>query len=120
MTAHDIPRRIEAPAGYGPGCPNCGRALVRRDTGLCDPCTAKTPEARGEWQEWRGVGSEKAVRFSEPLPADCCMRCLTPLGGRTQGTHDKFCLGKPFSCSCGRTYSNPHDLKVHRRARGHP
>lgn len=120
MTAHDIPRRIEAPAGYGPGCPNCGRALVRRDTGLCDPCTAKTPEARGEWQEWRGVCSEKAVRFSEPLPADCCMRCLTPLGGRTQGTHDKFCLGKPFSCSCGRTYSNPHDLKVHRRARGHP
>jgi hypothetical protein len=119
MTAHSPSRRYRVNQAESTGCP-CGTLTVRADTGLCEKCTAKTEESKRQWAEWREECSQREVRLSAPLPVDCCLKCQLPLAGQSQSVHDKRCLAKPFSCSCGLTYANRYDLKLHRGKYHHP
>lgn len=101
------------------GCP-CGRSsLVRRDTGLCEKCTAVLPEELRKRQEWRELCFEKSKRRSAGLPPDVCMTCMQSFGeGVSRHAHERFCPAKPYACSCGVRYYLPHELRSHQSKSG--
>lgn len=100
-----------------PECPGCGRfRVVRSDTNLCEPCTAKTPAYRQSWEKFRRRAAP--VVRSEPGPREpFCLVCCKPLGDRTDADHRKWdCPERPHVCAvCGTRFLRVNDLNDHRR-----
>jgi hypothetical protein len=101
-------------------CP-CGASLTRRDTGLCERCTAKLPDQQAAAEQWRQRCILGPARFkSEPLAGDACPNCVQSYEGTWAHHRDFECPSKPVVCDCGRRYENVWDMARHQReARAH-
>lgn len=121
MRQDDDPQRIDAsaPILYCEGCG--GSSLLRSDSGLCERCTAKRPEAREKWSEWRRRCERRAKGIDDSKPITGCLVCGSPYGANiTDYQHKQVCKARPIACSyCPRRFDRDHDRRKHEE-RCHP
>lgn len=99
-------------------CPgDCGgSSILRKDTGLCERCTARTSAQRKAWE----MARRRVFEPQRPrdLPEEpICMMCSNPLRGLTEDEHRKYhCTVRRFSCTeCGLRFYLEKDRMAHRR-----
>lgn len=94
-------------------CSGCdGTTMIRADTGLCERCSAKLPEAIRAWQQSR-ERSKHAARTISIIPR--CWVCDTVLpAGVTEWKHKLSCPARPMPCDhCSRRFDTAKDKRLH-------
>lgn len=96
-------------------CPGCSRLrLLRPDTGLCEVCTARTPQALANWQGTRDEASRRTYVRSRGVPEDVCLLCLRPYHPLSPYSHARVCQAKPNACPyCVSRFNTAHELNRH-------